>query len=444
VDFIGSQRFPFRIYYHERTLDEIRRTLGHIGERLKGVRWTASLSRAALRVGTFSSIELKFHELNAMSHVDVDVFLERYERHLPELLERHGFKIYREPAGGASVEERGRLAAEYDDFIKKTRHQEKPYATIDHDMSVWLSLQRLRKRGRSVLESGAVFLTNDFLLYRFDRFVLTKKDGIQTVVMPGPLLQVLRPFGRSSEDFDRRFVATFGIPEFRTIHSDYASTSSRVLSYLATYADLPEETAVKILTNEVLIDRLRHVESTAPAFREAVESEMVKQNAALAGQLAAMREEGERRHRAYDQEIAEVRRKADDAAATATRLAAQLDESKAELARQRTEAPPAVEQEPIRMPQYSSPDTEGLRNRLRQLGGLSILAVGLLAVWAVPPAIGWEWLLKHTNRLSLTVGAVVIVMGLAWAIADNDPVRRWVAVGAVVIGMLVGIVPLLE
>jgi hypothetical protein len=30
LDFIGSQRFPFRIYYHERTLDEIRRTLGSL------------------------------------------------------------------------------------------------------------------------------------------------------------------------------------------------------------------------------------------------------------------------------------------------------------------------------------------------------------------------------------------------------------------------------
>jgi hypothetical protein len=290
-----------------------------------------------------------------------------------------------------------------------------------------------------------VFLTNDFLLFRFDRLVLTKEGGVQTVVMPGPLLQVLRPFGRSSDDFDRRFVATFAIPEFRTIHSDYASTSSRVLSYLATYADLPEETAVKILTNEVLIDRLRHLETTSPAFREAVESEMVKENAELAGQLSAMRDEAERRDRAREDEIALLRREADEARASAATLAAEL-EARAVTA-PATATPPLLSADTATPnPPTVSPGSKerSLRRRLHFVAGLSVLLVGLLMVFAVPPAIEWVWLLEHKNRLSLTAGAVLIVLGLAWAVADTDPVRRWVVLGAIVFGTAVGIVPLLQ
>lgn len=447
VDFIGSQRFPFRLYYHERTLDEIRRTLGHIGERLKGVRWSSSLSRAALSAGTLSSIELKFHELNAKGRLDVDVFLEKYERHIPELLETHGFKIYREPDGGPSVEERGRLVAEYDDYVRKARNQEKPYAAIDHDMSVWLSLQRLRKAGRSVLESGAMFLSNDFLLYRFDRFELTKQGGIQTVVMPGPLLQVLRPFGRSSDDFDRRFVATFGIPEFRTIHSDYAMTSSRVLSYLATYADMPEEMAVKILTNEVLIDRLRHVETSSPAFKQAVESEMIKENAALADELLAMRAIVAKKQAEQEAQLQRARQEAEEAKRRADALAAELEHTRltpAEMDATEVAPDPAAADTRPSFVNGSSQSEASLRRRLRVIAGASTLAIGLLLVLAVPAAVSWDWFLQHENRLSLTVGAIVMVVGLAWAAADSDPVRRWVALVAIVFGMLVGIVPLLQ
>lgn len=447
VDFIGSQRFPFRVYYHERTLEELRRTLGHIAERLKGVRWTASLSRAALRAGTLSSIELKFHEIYAKSHVDVEVFLERYETHIPELLESRGFKIYREPDGGPTVEERGRLAAEYADFVKKSRREEKPYPTVDHDMSVWLSLQRRRTSGRSVLESGAVFLSNDFLLYRFDRFHLTKPGGVQTVVMPGPLLQVLRPFGRSGEDFDRRFVATFAIPEFRTLHTDYAATSSRVLSYLATYADLPEEMAVKILTNEVLIDRLQRIDARSPEFKEVIESQMVKENAALATEIADIRAETARREATQTADLERATKEAAEARQAADALRAELVESKSRsLSREVDDGRPSgdAEQAKRAVPPADAAEMSMLRRRIRIVLAISVAVIGLMGVFALPPALAWDWLLEHRNRLSLQVGALVIVGGLAWAVGDDHPLRRWVAVGAVVVGMLVGLVPLLS
>jgi hypothetical protein len=441
VDYIGSQRFPFKLYYHERTLDEIRRTLNYLGERLTRVRWTPSLSRAAVRAGTLSSLELRFHELNAKSHIDAEVFLERYERHISELLESLGFKIYREAEGGPTVEERGRLTAEYAAYLKEARKPEKAYPTIDHDMSVWLSLQRLRTRGRSVLESGAVFLSNDFLLYRFDRFHLTKKAGIQTVVMPGPLLQVLRPFGRASDDFDRRFVATFAIPEFRTVHSDYAATTSRVLSYMATYADLPEELAVKMLTNEVLIDRLQRVDSRSPEFREVIESEMVRQNAALEAELGRLRVERDRETADHATRLASANAEAEAARGAVAALKAEREIDQPQPAKT-----PQVEESAV-LPARSSDQRDAqaeiatLRHRVGLIAAGAITLVGLLLVLAVPEAVRWQWLLEHENRLNLQAGGLVIVGGLAWAAADEE--RRWLAAAAVVIGMILGVIPLL-
>lgn len=70
--------------------------------------------------------------------------------------------------------------------------------------------------------------------------------------MPTQLLQVLRPFGRPTDDDDARFVAALCLPEFRTAHTGYAEARSKVLGILAHDGDLDIETAVSLLANEVL------------------------------------------------------------------------------------------------------------------------------------------------------------------------------------------------
>src|SRR5204862_7169545 len=110
------------------------------------------------------------------------------------LLASLGLTIYRESGAAAwSVTEKGQLIAQYDDFVKHERPaRPKPYQALDHDIVLWLALSRLRTNKRSVLDSGALFLTNDYLLYRFAWRHLRGHDEISGVVIPLQLLQILR------------------------------------------------------------------------------------------------------------------------------------------------------------------------------------------------------------------------------------------------------------
>jgi hypothetical protein len=120
------------------------------------------------------------------------------------------------------------------------------------------------------------------------------------VVLPNVLWQILRPFVPSSPDFDRSFAETFAIPEFRTIGSGAARACSKMLGLLAAYKDFPEEIAARLLTNDLLIDRLRATRDDAQ-FQAQVESAIALENqtlseerAALAKQVEALRGDRER------------------------------------------------------------------------------------------------------------------------------------------------------
>jgi hypothetical protein len=102
-----------------------------------------------------------------------------------------------------------------------------------------------------------------------------------SVVLPGQLLQVLRPFVALNDDFDRRFVQTFSIPEFRASSSDYSQTATRVLSYLNSLNDLPQATAVAILRNELLMRRVRTKTEGSADFTREIDLEVVATNKRL-------------------------------------------------------------------------------------------------------------------------------------------------------------------
>ena len=104
------------------------------------------------------------------------------------------------------------------------------------------------------------------------------------------LLQVLRPLIPNNADFDKRFVATLAIPEFRTIGSDYSETISKVMAYLATFKDIKEETASRILGDRVLIHKLQGVNENSDEFVESVENALAKHNEDLIEEISAIKQ----------------------------------------------------------------------------------------------------------------------------------------------------------
>src|SRR5688500_19917464 len=117
-------------------------------------------------------------------------------------------------------------------------------------MTVLDVVRQKRTNAKSTLEAGALFITCDFFLYRFD-WEDSKAKGIKpSTVLPNVLWQVLRPFVPSDVDFDRSFAETFALPEFRIFGSKASEACSKMLSILAGYKDLPEETATRMLSSD--------------------------------------------------------------------------------------------------------------------------------------------------------------------------------------------------
>ena len=268
IEFIKRNNFPFQLYMHGETLAEVERTIGSIGRSaLHGRTFTQELSRAAISsrsmLGALSGVELAYHQLNAKRKVDTQTFLDKFKNVEP-LLREHGIKVYREAFNTPTVpdEEKALLVAEYKAYIEE-RGQTKPYDALDHDITVWLSVQSKRRPARTPLHAGALFLTVDYRFFNFDRQYLsadTHARGSQSVIVPKQLLQVLRPYGTQSDDFDARFVECFGLAEVRTAHSDYGASTSKMMSLLATYEDVPHDIAVELLTDLVLRTELENLE----------------------------------------------------------------------------------------------------------------------------------------------------------------------------------------
>ena len=110
LDAIDTHALPLTLQYHEATLHELQSSLSFYGDILYRHMWTRALSRAATTSRYMSAIELKYHQKNAETGIDVDAFLRPYQ-HVDVLLNEHKIGIYKPPTD--RLEERATLEAEY-------------------------------------------------------------------------------------------------------------------------------------------------------------------------------------------------------------------------------------------------------------------------------------------------------------------------------------------
>ena len=455
ISFVRSNGFPFTMYVHERTVREIEATMAAVSDRLLSRRWTPDLSRAAVATHAGTGVELSYHRLNAQSPVDPKVYLSKFD-HVVDLLADFGVQLYRVTSDeGYSVEEKGALIAEYEHFVNKWRPgKPKPYDAIDHDITVWLTLRTKRNKTKSALDAGALFLTNDFLFRSFDWRVLRKSD-IGSVVLPGQLLQVLRPFARPTEDFDRRFFEAFAAPEFRSAQTGYESTASQVLSFLATYKDVPEKTAVRILTNEMLMLQLKDTEADSEEFKELVESVLVQDNAilleereALARQIEEDRLRAEHQLSAVKSELADRDTELEQAKAAAEESinAARTDEE--QRRQQEREALAAASKliedeaaEHATRAESVAAEFRRFKRRLRLAVAVLVAVAGGTAILVVPHLANWHWLHANAHRTGLYACALLIWAGGAWTFGEPEHYKG--ALGLVALGAVLVAIPLL-
>lgn len=436
LELVRERKLPFTLYYHERTLREFLTFVTNAGMSLRETRWSPALSSTAVtygeQTGRITGLELAYHRLNSATPTDLDVFLTKYE-HVDRLLESEGISIYRDQSPDTDDAARKfKLIGAYEAFVNIERpDRPKRYAAMDHDVYLWMSVQGSRHPGASVLDSGAIVLTNDYLFHKFDGRELPHTGRLGTVVLAPQLLQILRPFIAVSDELDRQFIENLALPEFRTVQSDYIKVGKDVMSFFATYKDVPQETAISILTDEILLGRLAKIDPHGDEFREVLESailddnrQLIEENRRLAERLAVQRTveqelEAERKSAIVrSQEIAELQSRVD----TLTESPREVTPPKSEA---RIEPGPALESAPPR-------DLE--KERLRAaVFGLAETLVILLTLVAPPIVFGST--LPGIAYAMLAIAAAVATAFLAAAIYKQHRTVAWL-VGTLVAALV--------
>ncbi len=401
---ITVNRLPFKLYYHARTLKELDMTLDAIGSHLRSRTWSPALSRAALGFAqAMSGIELRYHRLNSQSPTPVSAYLSRYAN-LPELLNSYGCQIYRDPNNlGYTTEMKGELIAEYQEYAKDMRRRNpRPYEALDHDIVVWLATQRGRKGSRkAALDSGSILLSADFLLWRFDHeYLRVERKATPCVVLPTSLMQVLRPFSATIPNFDAAFLRTFAAPEFRALGVEAEKTIGAVLAYLATFSDLPEETARRILANSIVMKRLGRIDSRSKDFATIIDQQMVDQNAGLLEERIALENQLKERRRAEERAKAELQQVKARLEEVAESGQAQMEreqqveiDSQSALEAERAKAAGAIRQAKV--------------YRAGLLGLVALVSSLVVYYWSYGRPIAF--LRDHPNRLGIVVTALTAV-----------------------------------
>jgi hypothetical protein len=303
IQLINDNRFPFQLYYHPLTVREFNTVLEYSKQRILGKEWSQSLSRALLKAAFLSGIEYRFHELNSESKITPNEFFDRYS-HVERILHSFGIRKYNDDFNHLLEDDQTlELISKYKMFLAP---KEKAHNTLLHDVVLWRTLQTIRKKSAEPFGAGAMFLSCDYSFFNFDRKVLRQVGQVGTVVLPNVFLQLLRPFVARTNDFDSKFIETFALPEFRTIHGADNRALSRIAQTLTLYSDIDENLALKLLTDEALISQVRNLKEDDPSIQPLIEQAIVSENQMLRNDLQAAAESLSNREVAFEQMTSQI------------------------------------------------------------------------------------------------------------------------------------------
>ncbi|MDD4531041.1 MAG: hypothetical protein PHO80_05855, partial [Candidatus Gracilibacteria bacterium] len=281
---VKKNNLPFRLGYHPETLSEFKRAFDVRALRVKASKWTTQSSRVALAVDGLNPLEELFHKYNIDNEIDPDIFLDKYE-HVDIILKDMGL-IEFTPQELKSDEEYSEIdndVENYKSFYESIPYKkDKSYLGYKHDIVVLREVRKLNPQKRNFLDSKAFFISSDYTLIKFEKDHYKKKYEINYVVSPSIFLQLIRPFIENDYASNKRFIDTFSIPEFRSFEIDYTTTRSKALQILNdNYHNASFETKVKILRDQVLLEKLEKANDDYAVQCEIIESQIAVENQIL-------------------------------------------------------------------------------------------------------------------------------------------------------------------
>lgn len=400
-------------------------TISHYGSILRSRAWTRSLSHAGATSRNLSGIEQKFHERNAGGLIDVDEFLRTYE-HFDSLLAEKEIKVFRPHTERSEAQ--NDLFHEYQAFLEKNGRGDKPYETVMHDARVLEETRNLRTNAASSLEAGALLITCDYFLYRFDWETSRKNGHRACVLLPNMFWQILRPFIPADQDFEKAFAETFALPEFRAIGSGGGKACSKMLQILASYKEVPEQTAMKMLANDLLLNRLR-TEHDDTKFAEQVEAAFVEENRNLLEEKAGLEQELKRQKARAEEES---RKRQEDRAAyeakaeelnkgivaagqqldAASRAIQEHEQAKNDAVQRAKAAEVSAAEARKKAEEEAKYKSKAEREAfcMRVFAGIAFGGIAVVAFLMLTHILPWSWLVSHKNTIPLQISISATLM----------------------------------
>lgn len=455
VESITRFKLPFRLRYHDATVREMTNTLFYYDKELKKQKWPVTISRAIVASGHLSGIEFRYHSKNAVHAVAVEDFFAPYS-HWQILVKDKGIDVYHGEASEARLAARADMEADYVEYLKSAG-REKPHDAIQHDMAVLETVQSLRTNARNTLEAGHLLVTCDYHLFRFDFERSRKAQRHHSTVLPSLLWQILRPYVSDNEEFDQAFAETFALPEFTLNRGGAQRAATRMASILAGYSDIPEETATKMLANDLLIAELQ-TKRSEKEFADTVESAVAAENAQLIEERAALADQLQREkqeHQAKQLALADATRviqERQDALSTKEavirakeiEIARLTDQTRAQSEQvvvidQKAAAEAFAKEQANRKVIDLEVDLHRTRRQKWQLiaSVITLTSVGMFEL-IIRVLLPWNWLLRHPNGYGLEGCALVVVASVVLATLVAEW-RKPLLVGGAVAAFFVGL-----
>lgn len=286
IDEVKKNRLPFKLFYHPETLAEFKRAFDVKALYVRASKWSRESSRVAIAVDGLSPLEELFHKQNLDNDIDPVMFLEKYD-HVDLMLKDFGLHEYI-PYKTTDLEH-GEIEGNVNNYQKFyseiPNRKPKSYSGFKHDIVVLSEVRLLNPKKTKFLDSHAFFISSDFILAKFEKTYFKKTWEINYVVSPSVFLQLIRPFIQNDYTSNKRFIDTFSLPEFRSFEIDYSTTRSKTLQILNdNYHDTTFETKVKILRDQVLLEKLQKVNESHEKQIEIIESQIALENQILTQQ----------------------------------------------------------------------------------------------------------------------------------------------------------------
>lgn len=284
-----------------RTVEEMRHSIeAQTAALLSSPSVRRSLAEIGADMSEEESLTTAYWRSYAKTGISKEDFIERF-RNIADLLSNKQVNIVKETFRPVAKSIRAEKV-----FLNSTITVKKSDSVAEHDAYHYLLISHLREQAAKTNNAKRYwFLSwdNQLALYAEKK----RKEGeVSFMYLPHQLVQILRLYTQRTADYDETFLDLFARPQIKSaqnvVSNDFAE---KVLAKVSSFADLPEELAVKIMLDSGFISNLANKSSSE--FDKEVEKEIDtrvnRQLQDLAGRIKEL-EEREAKRKIEQDEVA--------------------------------------------------------------------------------------------------------------------------------------------